>query len=161
MRIVTPSAVKKAGCSTPSKESSSHTKAAKVPIVVAINKIDLAGVNPERVKRELAEQGLQAEDWGGDTVTVEVSARTGKNLELLLEMILLQADLLNLKADPNLPAMGTVLEAKIDKGRGNVATVLVQNGTLRVGDNFIAGAIYGKVRAMFDDNGQLVKEAEP
>ncbi len=142
-------------------ESISHTRAAKVPFVVAINKVDKPGVNPERVKRELAEQGLQAEDWGGDTVTVEVSAKTGKNLELLLEMILLVADLQNLKADPSLPAMGTVLEAKIDKGRGNVATVLVQNGTLRVSDNFIAGAIYGKVRAMFDDNGQLVKEAEP
>ena len=142
-------------------ESISHTRAAKVPFVVAINKVDKPGVNPERVKRELAEQGLQAEDWGGDTVPVEVSAKTGKNLELLLEMILLVADLQNLKADPSLPAMGTVLEAKIDKGRGNVATVLVQNGTLRVGDNFIAGAIYGKVRAMFDENGQMVKEAEP
>ncbi len=142
-------------------ESISHTRAAKVPFVVAINKVDKPGVNPERVKRELAEQGLQAEDWGGDTVTVEVSAKTGKNLELLLEMILLVADLQNLKADPSLPAMGTVLEAKIDKGRGNVATVLVQNGTLRVSDNFIAGAIYGKVRAMFDDKGQLVKEADP
>src|SRR5213593_3253427 len=142
-------------------ESISHTRAAKVPFVVAINKVDKPGVNPERVKRELAEQGLQAEDWGGDTVTVEVSAKTGKNLDLLLEMILLVADLQNLKADPSLPAMGTVLEAKIDKGRGNVATVLVQNGTLRVGDNFIAGAVYGKVRAMFDENGQMVKEAVP
>src|SRR5881396_3588490 len=142
-------------------ESISHTRAAKVPFVVAINKVDKPGVNPERVKRELAEQGLQAEDWGGDTVTVEVSAKTGKNLELLLEMILLVADLQNLKADPSLPAMGTVLEAKIDKGRGNVATVLVQNGTLRVGDNFIAGAVYGKVRAMFDEHAQAVKEAGP
>src|SRR5881628_303971 len=142
-------------------ESISHTRAAKVPFVVAINKVDKPGVNPERVKRELAEQGLQAEDWGGDTVTVEVSAKTGKNLELLLEMILLVADLQNLKADPSLPAMGTVLEAKIDKGRGNVATVLVQNGTLRVGDNFVAGAVYGKVRAMFDENAQMVKEAGP
>jgi len=142
-------------------ESISHTKAAKVPFVVAINKIDKPGVNPERVKRELAEQGLQAEDWGGDTVTVEVSAKTGQNLELLLEMILLVADIQNLKADPGLPASGTVLEAKIDKGRGNVATVLVQNGTLKVGDNFIAGAIYGKVRAMFDENAKLVREAGP
>ena len=143
------------------KESISHTKAAKVPIVVAINKIDLPGVNPERVKRELAEQGLQAEDWGGDTVTVEVSAKTGKNLDLLLEMILLQADLQNLKADPGLAAMGTVLEAKIDKGRGNVATVLVQNGTLRVGDNFLVGSVYGKVRALFNENAELVKDAPP
>jgi translation initiation factor IF-2 len=142
-------------------ESISHTRAAKVPIIVAINKIDKPGVNPERVKRELAERGLQAEDWGGDTPTVEVSAKTGKNLELLLELILLVADLQNLKADPTLPAMGAVLEAKIDRGRGNVATVLVQNGTLRVGDNFVAGAVYGKVRAMFDENGQIVKEAGP
>jgi len=142
-------------------ESISHTKAAKVPIVVAINKVDKPGVNPERVKRELAEKGLLAEDWGGDTVTVEVSAKTGKNLDLLLEMILLQADLQNLKADPNLAAMGTVLEAKIDKGRGNVATVLVQNGTLHVGDNFLVGSVYGKVRALFDENAQLVKDAGP
>src|ERR1051325_10175328 len=143
------------------EESISHTRAAKVPIVVAINKIDKAGVNPERVKRELAERGLQAEDWGGDTPTVEVSARTGKNLDLLLELILLVADLQSLKADPTLPAMGAVLEAKIDRGRGNVATVLVQNGTLKVGDNFVAGAVYGKVRAMFDENAQPVKEAGP
>jgi translation initiation factor IF-2 len=143
------------------EESISHTRAAKVPIVVAINKIDKPGVNPERVKRELAERGLQAEDWGGDTPTVEVSAKTGKNLELLLELILLVADLQSLKADPTLPAMGAVLEAKIDRGRGNVATVLVQNGTLKVGDNFIAGAVYGKVRAMFDENAQMVKEAAP
>src|SRR5437870_1940754 len=142
-------------------ESIAHTKAAKVPIVVAINKIDKPGVNPERVKRELAEHGLQAEDWGGDTPTVEVSAKMGKNLELLLEILLLVADLQNLKADPTLPAMGAVLEAKIDKGRGNVATVLVQNGTLRVGDNFVAGAVYGKVRAMFDENAQMAKEAVP
>src|ERR1051326_5026913 len=142
-------------------ESIAHTKAAKVPIVVAINKIDKPGVNPERVKRELAERGLQAEDWGGDTPTVEVSAKTGKNLPLLLEIILLVADLQNLKADPTLPAMGAVLEAKIDRGRGNVATVLVQNGTLRVGDNFVAGAVYGKVRAMFDENAKAAKEAAP
>jgi translation initiation factor IF-2 len=142
-------------------ESIAHTKAAKVPIVVAINKIDKPGVNPERVKRELAEHGLQAEDWGGDTPTVEVSAKVGKNLDLLLEIILLVADLQNLKADPTLPAMGAVLEAKIDKGRGNVATVLVQNGTLKVGDNFVAGAVYGKVRAMFDENANLAKEAVP
>src|SRR5579884_2534412 len=143
------------------EESISHTKAAKVPIVVAINKIDKPGVNPERVKRELAERGLQAEDWGGDTPTVEVSAKTGKNLELLLELILLVADLQNLKADPTLPAMGAVLEAKIDKGRGNVATVLVQNGTLRVGDNFVAGAVFGKVRALFNEHAEIVKEAGP
>src|SRR5262245_47835795 len=142
-------------------ESIAHTRAAKVPFVVAINKIDKPGVNVERVKRELSEQGLLAEDWGGDTVTVEVSAKTGKNLDLLLEMIGLVSDLQNLKADPNLPASGVVLEAKIDKGRGNVATVLVQNGTLRVGDNFVAGAVYGKVRAMFDEHSEAVKEALP
>jgi len=142
-------------------ESISHTRAAKVPIIVAINKIDKPGVNPERVKRELADRSLLPEDWGGDTPTVEVSAKTGKNLELLLELILLVADLQNLKADPSLPAMGAVLEAKIDRGRGNVGTVLVQNGTLKVGDNFVAGAVYGKVRAMFDENGQSVKEAGP
>src|SRR5437667_5669005 len=142
-------------------ESISHTRAAKVPIIAAINKIDKPGVNPERVKRELAERGLQAEDWGGDTPTVEVSAKMGKNIELLLELILLVADLQTLKADPTLPAMGAVLEAKSDRGRGNVATVLVQNGTLRIGDNFIAGAVYGKVRAMFDEHAQAVKEAGP
>ncbi|HEY2383856.1 MAG TPA: translation initiation factor IF-2 [Terriglobia bacterium] len=143
------------------EESISHTRAAKVPIVVAINKIDKPGVNPERVKRELAERGLQAEDWGGDTPMVEVSAKTGKNIELLLELILLVADLQNLKADPTLAAMGAVLEAKIDRGRGNVATVLVQNGTLKERDNFIAGAVYGKVRAMYDEHGQKVEEAGP
>ena len=142
-------------------ESISHTRAGKVPMVVAINKVDKPGVNVERVKRELADQGLLAEDWGGDQVMVEVSARTGQNLDLLLEMILLVADIQNLKADPSLPAMGTVLEAKIDRGRGNVATVLVQNGTLRVGDNFIAGAVYGKVRAMFNEHSASVKEAGP
>ena len=142
-------------------ESISHTKAAKVPFVVAINKIDKPGVNVERIKRELSEQGLQPEDWGGDTVTCEVSAKTGQNLDHLLEMILLVADLQSLKADPSLPAAGVVLEAKIDKGRGNVATVLVQNGTLRVGDNFIAGSVYGKVRAMFDEHSESVKEAPP
>ena len=142
-------------------ESIAHTRAAKVPFVVAINKIDKPGVNVERVKRELSEQGLLAEDWGGDTVTVEVSAKTGKNLDLLLEMIALVSDIQNLKADPSLPASGVVLEAKIDKGRGNVATVLVQNGTLKVGDNFVAGAVYGKVRAMFDEHSEAVKEAAP
>jgi translation initiation factor IF-2 len=142
-------------------ESISHTRAGKVPMVVAINKVDKPGVNVERVKRELADQGLLAEDWGGDQVMVEVSARTGQNLDLLLEMILLVADIQNLKADPSLPAMGTVLEAKIDRGRGNVATVLVQNGTLKVGDNFIAGAVYGKVRAMFNEHSSSVKEAGP
>jgi translation initiation factor IF-2 len=142
-------------------EAINHARAAKVPIVVAINKIDKAEAQPERVKRQLADHGLMAEDWGGDTVTVEVSAKQRKNLNLLLEMILLVADMQALKANPRRPASGTVLEAKLDRGRGPVATVLVQNGTLRAGDSFIVGAIYGKVRAMLDDRGRPVTEAPP
>jgi translation initiation factor IF-2 len=142
-------------------ESISHTRAANVPILVAINKIDVPNANVDKVKRELAEKGLLAEDWGGDTVMVEVSARKKTNIDLLLEMILLVADLRQLTADPDLPAMGTVLEAKLDKGRGNVATILVQNGTLRVGDNFIVGAVYGKVRAMYDEHSKPVEAAGP
>ena len=142
-------------------ESISHTRAAKVPIIVAINKIDVPSADVDRVKRELAEQNLLAEDWGGDVVTVEVSAKQKTNLDGLLEMILLVSDMRQLKGDPDFPAMGTVLEAKLDKGRGNVATVLIQNGTLRVGDNFIAGSVYGKVRAMYDEHGEQVKEAGP
>ncbi len=142
-------------------ESISHTRASKVPLIVAINKIDVPNANVERVKRELAEKELLAEDWGGDTVMVEVSAKLKTNLEDLQEMILLVADMRNLRGDPDFPAMGTVLEAKLDKGRGNVATVLVQNGTLRVGDNFIVGAVYGKVRAMYDEHGDKVEAAGP
>jgi translation initiation factor IF-2 len=142
-------------------ESISHTRAANVPLLVAINKIDVPNANVDKVKRELAEKDLLAEDWGGDTVMVEVSAKQKTNLDLLLEMVLLVADMRQLKADPDFPAMGTVLEAKLDKGRGNVATVLVQNGTLRVGDNFIAGAVYGKVRAMYDEHGKSVDTAGP
>ena len=142
-------------------ESISHTRASKVPLIVAINKIDVPNANVERVKRELAEKELLAEDWGGDTVMVEVSAKLKTNLEDLQEMILLVADMRNLRGDPDFPAMGTVLEAKLDKGRGNVATVLVQNGTLRVGDNFIVGAVYGKVRAMYDERGDKVEAAGP
>ena len=142
-------------------ESISHTRAANVPIIVAINKIDLPSADVDRVKRELAEQGLLAEDWGGDVVTVEVSAKQETNLDGLLEMILLVSDMRQLKADPDFPAMGTVLEAKLDRGRGNVATVLIQNGTLRVGNNFIVGSVYGKVRAMYDEHGEQVKEAGP
>ena len=142
-------------------ESISHTRAANVPILVAINKIDVPNADVERVKRELAEQNLLAEDWGGDTVMVEVSAKKRTNLALLLEMIFLVSDMKQIQADPNFPAMGTVLEAKLDKGRGNVATVLVQNGTLHVGDNFIVGATYGKVRAMYNEAGKQVKEAGP
>ena len=142
-------------------ESISHTRAANVALLVAINKIDLPNANVDRVKRELAEKNLLAEDWGGDTVMVEVSAKQKTNLALLLEMILLVADLRQLTADPDLPGMGTVLEAKLDKGRGHVATMLVQNGTLRVGDYFIVGAVYGKVRAMYDEHSQLVEAAGP
>ncbi len=142
-------------------EAINHARAAKVPIVVAINKVDKAEAQPERVKRQLADHGLMAEDWGGDTVTVEVSAKQRTNLDLLLEMILLVADLQALKANSKRPASGTVLEAKLDRGRGPVATVLVQNGTLRAGNSFIVGAVYGKVRAMLDDRGRPVTEAPP
>jgi len=142
-------------------EAINHARAAKVPIVVAINKVDKADAQPERVKRQLADHGLMAEEWGGDTVTVEVSAKQRKNLNLLLEMVLLVADLQALKANPKRLASGTVLEAKLDRGRGPVATVLVQNGTLHVGDSFIVGAVYGKVRAMLDDRGRPVSEAPP
>jgi translation initiation factor IF-2 len=142
-------------------EAMDHAKAAGVPILVAINKIDKPDAQPERVKQQLADRGLLAEDWGGETVTVPVSAKTGQNLDLLLEMILLIADILDLKANPNRPALGTVLEAQLDKGRGPVATMLVRNGTLRVGEYFICGALFSKVRAMFDDRGNPAKEAEP
>src|SRR5579872_750011 len=142
-------------------EAIDHAKAAKVPIVVAINKMDKGDAQPERIKQQLADRGLLAEDWGGDVVMVPVSAKAKTNLDLLLEMILLVADMLDLKANPARPAMGTVLEAKLDRGRGPVATVLVQNGTLRVGDHFICGSVFGKVRAMFDDHGEPVREAEP
>src|SRR5579862_6366888 len=142
-------------------EAIDHARAAKVPIIVAINKIDKPEAQPERIKQQLADRGLLAEDWGGDTVMVPVSARHKKGLEELLEMILLVADLQDLKANPARPAMGTVLEAKLDRGRGPVATVLVRNGTLRVGDFFVCGAVFGKVRAMLDDLGEQVREAEP
>ncbi len=132
-----------------------------MPIIVAINKIDKPGAEPERVKRQLADRKLMPEEWGGDTVMVEVSAKTKKNVPRLLEMILLVGDLRELKANPDAPASGTVLESRVDKGRGPVATVLVQNGTLRIGDFFVVGAVYGKVRAMFDDRGRPIKQAAP
>jgi translation initiation factor IF-2 len=143
------------------KEAINHAKAAGVPIVVAVNKIDKPGANPDNVKRELAELGLVPESWGGNTVTVDVSAKKRQNLDLLLEMILLSSDILELKANPKKAAMGTVLEAKLDRGRGPVATILVQDGTLRVGDNFIAGSMVGKVRALIDDRGRPTKQAGP
>lgn len=142
-------------------EAIDHAKAAKVPIIVAINKIDKPGATPERVKQQLSDRGLLAEDWGGDTVMVEVSAKAKTNLDLLLEMILLVADMLDLKANPARPAMGTVLEAKLDRGRGPVATVLVRNGTLRVGDYMICGSVFGRVRAMVDDHGENTREVGP
>ena len=142
-------------------EAIDHAKAASVPILVAINKIDKPGSQPERVKQQLADRGLLAEDWGGQTVTVPVSAKAKTNLDLLLEMILLVADMLDLKANPSRPAVGAVLEAQLDRSRGPVATVLVRNGTLRVGDYFICGSVFGRVRAMYDDLGQQVREAEP
>jgi translation initiation factor IF-2 len=143
------------------REAIDHARAANVPIVVAINKIDKAGANPDNVKRELAELNLVPEDWGGQTVMVPVSAKKRQNLDNLLEMILLSTDILELKANPKRSASGAVLEAKLDRGRGPVATVLVQDGTLRVGDNFIAGPVAGRVRALIDDRGRQVKSAGP
>jgi translation initiation factor IF-2 len=143
------------------REAIDHAKAANVPIIVAINKIDKANASPERVKRELTELGLMPEEWGGQTVTVEVSARQKKNIDALLEMILLVSDIGELKANPKRSASGTVLESKLDKGRGPVATVLVQDGTLSVGETFIAGPIVGRVRALIDDRGRPVKSAGP
>jgi len=142
-------------------EAIDHARAAQVPIVVAINKIDKPDAQPERIKQQLADRGLLAEDWGGDVVMVPVSAKTHQNLPLLLEMILLVAEMQDLKANPTRPAMGTVLEAQLDRGRGPVATVLVRNGTLAVGDYFICGSVFGKVRAMINDRGGQVRKAEP
>ena len=143
------------------REAIDHAKAANVPIVVAINKIDKPGSNPDNVKRELAELNLVPEDWGGQTVMVPVSAKKKQNLEQLLEMILLSTDILELKANPKKSASGAVLEAKLDRGRGPVATVLVQDGTLSVGDNFIAGLVVGKVKNLIDDRGRPVRSAGP
>src|ERR1700686_2977519 len=142
-------------------EAIDHAHAAEVPIIVAVNKIDKPGAMPERVKKQLADRGLLPEDWGGKTVFVDVSAKQKTNLNLLMEMILLTADLQELKATPGRAASGLVLEAKLDRGRGPVGTILVQNGTLRAGDNFVVGNVYGKVRAMFDDRGKALKEAPP
>jgi translation initiation factor IF-2 len=142
-------------------EAINHAKAAGVQIIVAVNKIDKPGANIERVKQELTEHGLVAEDWGGDVVFAPVSAKTGEGIENLLEMVLLTADVLELKANPDRKARGIVIEAQLDKGRGPVATVLIQKGTLNVGENVAIGAAHGKVRAMIDDNGQKVKIATP
>ncbi len=142
-------------------EAINHAKAAEVSIIVAINKIDKDGANPDRVKQELTEHGLVPEEWGGDVICVEVSAKQHKNIDSLLEMVLLTAEVKELKANPNRKARGTVIESKLDKGRGPVATVLVQNGTLRQGDIIVTGTAVGRVRAMVDDKGKKIKEAIP
>jgi translation initiation factor IF-2 len=142
-------------------EAIDHAKAANVPIVVAVNKIDRPEANPDKVKQQLAQYGLMAEDWGGKTVMVPVSAKTGQGIDDLLEMLALEAELLELKADPTCPARGAVIEARLTKERGPIATLLVQQGTLRVGDFVVIGALAGRVRAMINDRGHRVKEALP
>ncbi|WP_294579249.1 translation initiation factor IF-2 [uncultured Thomasclavelia sp.] len=143
------------------KEAIDHAKAANVPIVVAINKIDKEGADPERIKGEMAEQGLLPEEWGGDTVYCEISAKKGIGIEELLETLTVVAELADLKANPNRLAYGSVVEGKLDKGRGPVATLLVSNGTLRTGDPIVVGTCYGRVRQMLDDRGKVIKEALP
>jgi translation initiation factor IF-2 len=142
-------------------EAINHAKAAEVPIIVAVNKIDKANAEPDRVKRELSENGLTPEDWGGDTICVNVSAKLNEGIDELLEMILLQAEVLELKANPDKLAVGHVVEAKIDSGRGAVATVLVRDGTLRAGDPVVCGVHFGKIRAMLGDTGAPVESAGP
>ena len=142
-------------------EAINHAKAAKVPIVVAINKIDVPGARQDYVKQQLVDNDLVPEDWGGQTICVEISAIEGTGIELLLEMLLLEAALLELKANPNKSARGVVIEAQVDKGRGAIATVLVQSGTLKVGDTFVSGRYSGRVRAMMSDDGRRIKEAAP
>lgn len=142
-------------------EAINHAKAAKVKIIVAINKIDKPGANPERVKQELTEYGIIAEEWGGDNIMVPVSALTGENVDELLEMVLLTADVMELKSNPDKQAKGTVIEAKLDRSKGPVATVLVQRGTLKIGDTVVTGSIIGRVRAMADDKGNQAQEAGP
>ena len=142
-------------------EAINHAKAAGVSIIVAINKMDKEGANPERVKEQLTEYELVPEEWGGDTPCIPVSAHTKQGIDDLLEMILLTADMMELKANPDRAAKGTVIEARLDKGMGPVATVLVQNGTLHAGDTIVAGTTVGRVRSMMDDRGRRVKEAGP
>ena len=143
------------------KEAINHCKAANVPMIVAVNKIDRPGADVEKVKQELTEYGLVSEEWGGDTIFVPVSAHTKEGIDTLLEMIILTAEMQELKGNSNRKAKGTVIEAKLDKGRGPVATLLVQNGTINVGDSVIVGATYGRIRAMFDDKGKKIKSAGP
>lgn len=142
-------------------EAINHAKAANVPVIVAINKVDKPASNPDKVKQELTEYGLISEEWGGDTICVPVSAKTKEGIENLLEMILIVSEMQEIKANPNRSAKGTIIEAELDKGRGPVATVLVQNGTLNVGDCIVAGSAFGKVRAMIDDKGRKVNSATP
>ena len=142
-------------------EAINHAKAAQVPIIVAINKIDKPEANPERVKQALSEHGLVTEEWGGDTIFTEISAKKRIGIEKLLELILLQAEIMELKANPTKAAKGTIVEAKVDRGRGPIATVLVQEGTLRIGDSFVSKHNFGKVRAMLDDKGKIIEEAGP
>ncbi len=142
-------------------EAINHAKAAGVPIVVAVNKIDKPEANPQRVRTQLSDYGIIPEEWGGQNIFVDISAKKRIGIEDLLEMILLQAEIMELKANPNKPARGTIIESRLDKGRGPVATVIVQNGTLRVGDAFVAGTTYGKVRALIDDTGKRINEAPP
>ncbi len=149
------------GVMAQTREAIDHARAAGVPIIVAVNKIDKPGANPDRVKTELSELGLMPEDWGGDTIFVNVSAKMGTGIDELLEMMVLQAEVLELQADPNRPATGYVIESKLDKGRGPVATLLIKEGTLRIGDAMVCGLNYGKVRAMLDDKGRKVEEAGP
>jgi translation initiation factor IF-2 len=142
-------------------EAIAHVKAAKVPMIVAINKMDVAGANPDRVRQELAQADVLVEQWGGNVPSVEVSARMKTNIDALLEIILLVADIEEVKANPNKPAVGTIIEANLDKSRGATATVLIQNGTLRTDDIVVVGATYGKIRAMFNDAGKRLRFAEP
>jgi translation initiation factor IF-2 len=142
-------------------EAIDHAKAANVPIIVAINKMDKPAANPDKVKQELADRGVLVEDWGGEVVSVPVSAHSGQGIETLLEMILIVSEMLDLKANPNRPGIGTIIEAKLDKARGPVSTIIVQNGSIEVGDPIFAGKSYGKVRAMFNDKGKSVRKAGP
>ena len=142
-------------------EAINHAKAANVSIIVAVNKMDKAGANPDKIKTDLTNYGLTPEEWGGDTVICPISCKTGEGINNLLETLILTAEMKELLANPEREARGVVIEARLDKGQGPVATVLVQNGTLHTGDNLVTGTVTGKVRAMIDDKGKIVKEAGP
>ncbi len=143
------------------REAIAHARAARVPIIVAINKIDTPGANPDRVKQELAQVGVQVEEYGGDVVCVEVSAKKKVGLQELLDMILLVTEIQDLKANPDRPALGTVVEARLDRMKGSMCTVLVRSGTLRLGDTVVVGSVYGRIRAMYNDRGKAIKVAGP